>query len=213
MVDQILLNNDNDSYTINDDGTISIHSIFNISDPTITKLPFKIKEIDGNVNILNCSSLTSLEGFPKMMKGDLSVFNCENITSLHGLPEMIVGSLHLKGLNIQNLFGSPKSVHNLSIVVKGNPNFSFRGIPRTIRNKLSIYDFNLREGFKAINTRYLLNSNFRNVRFSCFRDQNNNMALTTMFKNWATRKKEVDIVESSNTLEIRLEIMDRKALK
>lgn len=97
--------------TVHPDGTVDYNGnlVFRHFNRRETKLRIQLGNIFGNF-IINESSFTTLEGFPKYVRDD---FACQgtDITNLVGAPEIIGGSCHFSNSsNLTSLEGIPKSV-------------------------------------------------------------------------------------------------------
>ena len=78
------------TYTINNDGSIDVDGIVDLSQMNLTKIPFKFRNVSGSFYCYN-NQLTSLEDAPKTVGGS---FYCDHnqLTSLDGAPNRVGGN-------------------------------------------------------------------------------------------------------------------------
>lgn len=108
----------NNSFRLNDDGSIDLFGDVNIANQGLTEIPVKINEVQGFFDCSN-NKLTNLINMPKAV---MRHFYCRdnNLVSLKGCPELIGGSLYAEGNNITSLDFLPKQIKN-SIHLQSNP--------------------------------------------------------------------------------------------
>lgn len=97
-------------YTINNDGTVDIHVGLHLILPSrLRKLPFKINYAESNLSV-QCSQLTTLEGFPDYVYGNLEIGHNKKITSLEFAPKYVQGSFYCYLKNIKSLKYAPNCI-------------------------------------------------------------------------------------------------------
>ncbi|MFM1794582.1 MAG: hypothetical protein RL642_967, partial [Bacteroidota bacterium] len=71
-------------------------------------------EWEGDIMLEDCV-LFSLKGLPKNVKGELSIVDCNNLRSLEGCPETVGTTFSLRGLLVRSLAGCPKKVESMDM--------------------------------------------------------------------------------------------------
>jgi hypothetical protein len=71
-------------------------------------------EWEGDIMLEGCL-LFSLKGLPKNVKGELSIVDCDNLRSLEGCPETVGSAFSLRGLELRSLAGCPKKVEMMDV--------------------------------------------------------------------------------------------------
>ena len=78
------------TYTINNDGSIDVDGIVDLSQMNLTKISFKFRNVSGSFYCYN-NQLTSLEGSPNTVGGNFHCYN-NQLTSLEGAPNSVGGN-------------------------------------------------------------------------------------------------------------------------
>ena len=96
------------NYTINDDGSIDVDDVVDLSYEGLTELPLRFNKVTGYFNCFD-NKLTSLKGSPKWVGG---YFSCEDnlLTSLEFSPDYIEMDFLCNDNRLTSLVGSPKHV-------------------------------------------------------------------------------------------------------
>jgi len=81
-----------ENYIINDDLSIDVNGLVDLSFKDLTKIPFKFRNVSGSF-YCDYNSLTSLSGGPKTTGHDFSC-NGNNLTSLDGCPKTVGNNFH-----------------------------------------------------------------------------------------------------------------------
>lgn len=84
-----------DSFTINDDNSVSVDGDAQFVDVRYKRLPVTFKSISGDCH-LSGSSLESLIGLPTEIGGDFAMMGC-SIQSMDGMPKVIKGDFNAAG--------------------------------------------------------------------------------------------------------------------
>ena len=126
---EIIENYKIENYTFNDDLSIDVNGDVHLSYKSLTKLPFKFRNVTGN---FDCSynELKSLDGCPKTIGVN---FNCTSnkLTSLEGSPKNIIGSFYCSYNYLTSLLGGPETVRGY-FYCRSNNLKSLEGCPETV---------------------------------------------------------------------------------
>ena len=99
------------NYTINDDLTVDVNGVVNLTGSKFDKIPVKFGKVTGYFSCDNCKNLTSLEGCPTSVGGSFYCSNCTSLTSLKGCPESVGGEFWCVGCTkLSSYEGCPKLV-------------------------------------------------------------------------------------------------------
>ena len=125
------------TYTINDDGSIDVDGVVNLSYKNLTKIPFKFRNVSRG---FSCSynQLTSLEGAPNTVG---RWFDCNNnqLTSLEGAPSSVGSNFYCSDNQLTSLEGAPSSVGG-DFDCTSNPNLPYSELFKIVDNiKGNIY--------------------------------------------------------------------------
>ena len=98
------------NYTFNDDLSIDVNDVVNLSFKNLTKIPFKFRNVSGSF-YCDYNNLTSLDGCPETVGCS---FDCDynSLTSLSGGPKTTGHDFSCNGNNLTSLDGCPKTVGN-----------------------------------------------------------------------------------------------------
>jgi hypothetical protein len=117
-----------ENYTINDDLSVDVIGDVDLSNKSLTKIPFKFNIVSVNFYFAN-NQLKTLEGSPKEVGGN---FLCgyNKLTTLEGSPKKVGGKFACSSNNLTTLVGAPKSVggifdcHNNNLTtLEGSPKY------------------------------------------------------------------------------------------
>jgi len=122
------------SYTINNDGSIDVEGIIDLSYNELTKIPFKFRNVSGNF-YCNDNQLTSLDGAPNTVGGN---FYCSNnqLTSLDGAPNTVGGNFYCSNNQLTSLEGAPNNVGG-NFSCSNNQLTTLEGAPNTVGGNFS----------------------------------------------------------------------------
>lgn len=138
-------------FVIHPDGTVDSASNVYIRE-NYDRIPLKFGIVGGNFAIIK-SMLTSLEGCPRVVKGDVHIIDCPNLTSLEGFPEEVYG-MNIDDANVSKkiaenvekrkvnfLEGVPEKVKSFHL--RSNYISSLEGMPRFVEGSMSLVCPNL----------------------------------------------------------------------
>ena len=119
------------TYNINDDGSIDVDGNVNLNYISLTKIPFKFRNVRGG---FNCSDnrLTSLLGAPNMVSISFRCYN-NQLTSLVGAPNTVGGYFNCYGNKLISLEGAPSSVGG-NFYCYYNPNLPYSELFKIVDN-------------------------------------------------------------------------------
>lgn len=113
---------------VNPDGTVDVFDTCYLTNFEEQNLPFRFGDLGGLE--VSSSSLTSLEGCPKIIKGSLN-FTESEITNMIGGPEVVSGNVEGMGSALTSLEGVPKKVRG-SFGISKTQVTSLIGLPESI---------------------------------------------------------------------------------
>ena len=115
--------------TVNYDGDIMFKS--NIT--SLTNDIFQWGEVKGFFNCVNCPSLTSLEGAPKVVWDEFGCDYCDSLKSLKGSPEKVRGDFYCSYCkSLESLEGAPKEVGGSFYCISCVSLKSLKGAPQYV---------------------------------------------------------------------------------
>ena len=124
----------NDSININ--GNIKISH----DKESFTQLFTINKIINGNITIIKCPKLLSLDGLFELpsssIDGNLTISDCDSLTHLEGCPEIVNGILTISNnKNLKQLTGAPKEVNGACYIYKNGKRFKDDYVHSVIKSK------------------------------------------------------------------------------
>lgn len=137
---QVYLKDKDYRYEIREDGKVDLtcDSVFHIQFWDKPSYPIKFNSInfnhsDGRFNIFNCPNLQSLDFLPRDIQGNLVIIGCPKLTSLEGCSESCV-DFTLVRCGVTSLEGGPKYVGGF-YRCEDNKLTSLKGAPREVPGK------------------------------------------------------------------------------
>ena len=117
------------NYTINDDGSVDVDGLVDLSNEVLTEIPLNFNKVQGEFSCAS-NNLTDLKGSPKWVGGSFYC-NHNNLTTLSGSPESVGGHFNCSNNKLTTLEGSPKSIGD-GFDCDGNNLTSLKGCPKNI---------------------------------------------------------------------------------
>jgi len=128
-------------YKVLPDGSVDVFSNLIWDGKDFEQIPFKINSVEGDISILNCQNLKSLEGLPEKMKGRyLYIISCNSLINLKGMPKYSPYKIKIQDCqNLKSLEGCSELLYGGEIYITTCDELqSLKGISQTDGCKISI---------------------------------------------------------------------------